>query len=100
MSRDSITETGIKELVDRFYEKVRTNAALAPAFEECLFDTWLTLFAATAHEPHDPALAELYINDKCAPARKRTARAQARLMPIIIATGSSETSPVTTKIKP
>ena len=31
-------------------------------FDEALFDTWLSLFAETAHEIHDTPLAERYID--------------------------------------
>ncbi len=107
MSGDVITEESIKELVDRFYTKVRADAELGPVFggaigendqdwephlermyafwssvmltsgryhgnpmqkhkdlphfDESLFDTWLALFAETAHEIHDAVIAERYI---------------------------------------
>lgn len=108
MSGDVITEESIKELVDRFYAKVREDAKLGPVFDEAigkndqdwkphlermyafwssvmltsgryhgnpmqkhkdlphfdesLFDTWLALFAETAHEIHDAVIAERYID--------------------------------------
>ena len=108
MSGDVITEESIKELVDRFYAKVREDAKLGPVFngaigendkdwkphlermyafwssvmltsgryhgnpmqkhkdlphfDECLFDTWLALFAETAHEVHGAPIAERYID--------------------------------------
>jgi len=108
MSGDVITEESIKELVDRFYAKVRDNAELGPVFDaaigendhdwkphlermyafwssvmltsgryhgnpmqkhkdlphfdENLFDTWLALFAETAHEIHDAVIADRYID--------------------------------------
>ena len=108
MSGDVITEESIKELVDRFYAKVRDNVELGPIFDgaigendqdwqphlehmyafwssvmltsgryhgnpmqkhkdlphfdECLFDTWLALFAETVHEIHDAVIAERYID--------------------------------------
>ena len=108
MSGDVITKESIKELIDRFYAKVRDNAELGPVFDaaigendqdwkphlermyafwssvmltsgryhgnpmqkhkdlphfdEGLFDTWLTLFAETAHEIHEPIIADQYID--------------------------------------
>lgn len=108
MSGDVITEESIKELVNRFYQKVRNNKDLGPVFDkvigegdqdwephlermyafwssvmltsgryhgnpmqkhkdlphfdEALFDTWLALFAETAHEVHDTLIAERYID--------------------------------------
>ena len=36
MSGDVITEESIKELVDRFYAKVRDNAELGPVFDAAI----------------------------------------------------------------
>ena len=108
MSGDDITEESIKDLVNRFYQKVRNNSELGPffdaaigkedqdwkphlermyafwssvmlgsgryhgnpmqthkdlpQFDERLFDTWLALFAETAHEVHDTTIAGRYID--------------------------------------
>lgn len=108
MPSEVITEESIKNLVDRFYAKVRSDTELGPIFkstigendqdwkphlrrmyafwssvmltsgryhgnpmqkhkdlphfDESLFDTWLALFAETAHEVHNTAIAQRYID--------------------------------------